>query len=131
MSRRITEVSSLTTWNESQSPGVVQGSTPYMLSPMASTPLPVAGSHQDLLEIIRRHQEDELAHFFRSICSAVRQFKPANVIKIKRILSTAVHLTEEEELQEQEKETVCTLASWTTSATEEVEESDLDDDVFE
>lgn len=99
-------------------------------SPAASsTPLPTtAAAHQELLAMVRRHQDDELAQFFRRICSTVRKLKPVNVIKIKRILSTAIHHTELKELETQQEEA---SESTLVAVNEEEGEGDLDDDVFQ
>lgn len=89
-------------------------------SPAASsTPLPTTAA---------AHQDDELAQFFRRICSTVRKLKPVNVIKIKRILSTAIHHTELKELETQQEEA---SESTLVAVNEEEGEGDLDDDVFQ
>ena len=68
------------------------------------------------MEIIRQHQEDPLANFFRSLCNTVRTFRPENVVRIKRTLCEAMLDIEMEELQVEKKEE---------------EEKDSEDDVFE
>lgn len=104
-------------------------------SAAASTPLlpTTTPGNQQLLELIRRHQEDELAVFFRTICSSVRRFQPANVIKMKRILSAAIHDTEMKELDGTDAHSLSPPVSLDGDETllgEDTAENDLEDDVF-
>ena len=69
------------------------------------------------MEIIRQHQEDPLANFFRSLCNTVRTFRPENVVRIKRTLCEAMLDMEMEELQ--------------VEAKKGEEQEDSEDDVFE
>lgn len=84
-----------------------------------------------MLQLTRSHQEDELAQFFRDICSTVRTFNRQSVLQIKRILTTAIQEAEEQELAEQLGRLQPDLVSTPPPTEEECEESDLDDDVFD
>lgn len=75
---------------------------------------------EQLMEIIRQHQEDPLANFYRSLCNTVRSFRPENVVRIKRTLCAAMLDMELEELQGEEE----------TGQVETTQE-DPEDDVFE
>lgn len=75
------------------------------------------GSHQEILDIIREQQSDELASFFRNICCTVRRFQPRNIIRMKEQIFSAVISLEREELENQQRR-------------REEDDSDLEDDVF-
>lgn len=137
--------------DEHGSSRVFQAGSPAM-DTVASTPLLAPGSQQ-LMDLIQQQQQDELTNFFRTICSTVRKFQPANVIKIKKIMSSAIHDIELRELQPTGEQTLSTsgilreqvqrpprllsmllsIASFDGGQTLIQEEADcsLDDDVFD